>query len=370
MNLNEQVNRIKKLMNLISEQDDPVFLFWNDTTKTDDQKLQEIKKVIDPIINQAKEYFYNYISGSWFKSKITEKINSSNKELNDKKIELENLKKQLENQGPTPDTERDLNSLEIKITILKDEIQYIEKKDESKMKNYDQKEIDDLKTYIKNIIVKMTVDDPHCNGVLAFYRDPDVYFCAKQFEPKMKNKIMMVSIHEIKHAIVDYIEEKRMVPIIPDDIKINIDIMVNPAIQGHSQEGIERIALVQNLRRIFGVDDFISVDNLKKLFKKNIDVYSDKKLKIKYSDDNIMRIYTNKNYEKDNLLLLKVENQYSVFGLFIKNQESEELKEILLPFSKTVNINGKDVIEIDLNEVFKNLQSLAKTNNQIDINYT
>jgi len=38
MNLNEQINRIKKLMNLVSEQYDPVSLFWNNPKKTDEQK--------------------------------------------------------------------------------------------------------------------------------------------------------------------------------------------------------------------------------------------------------------------------------------------------------------------------------------------
>ena len=370
MNLQEQIFRVKQLMNIISEQDDPVSVYWNNPKKTDDQKVQEIKKAIDPVINQAKEYFYNYINGDWFKSKITEKINSSNKELTDKKMELENLEKQLEKQGPTPDTERYLDSPEIQISILKDKIRFIEKKNEPKMKSYDQKEIDDLKTYIKNIIVNMTIDDPQCGSASAFYRNSEVYFCVKDVEPKMKNKMMMVLVHEIKHAIVDYIEKKRMVPIIPDDIKTNVNITVNPAIQIHSQSGVERIALVQNLRRILGVDDFISVENLKKLFKKNIDVYSDKKLKIKYSDSNVMRIYTGKNYDKDNLLLLKTIDGSSVFGVFIKNQLSIELKEILSPYSNTINIDGEDVIQIDLNEVFKNLQSLAKTNNQRDINYT
>ena len=83
-----------------------------------------------------------------------------------------------------------------------------------------------------------------------------------------------------------------------------------------------------------------------------------------------MRIYTGKNYDKDNLLLLKTIDGSSVFGVFIKNQLSIELKEILSPYSNTINIDGEDVIQIDLNEVFKNLQSLAKTNNQRDINYT
>ena len=103
------------------------------------------------------------------------------------------------------------------------------------MKSYDQKEIDDLKTYIKNIIVNMTIDDPQCGSASAFYRNSEVYFCVKDVEPKMKNKMMMVLVHEIKHAIVDYIEKKRMVPIIPDDIKTNVNITVNPAIQIHSQ---------------------------------------------------------------------------------------------------------------------------------------
>ena len=93
MNLQEQIFRVKQLMNIISEQDDPVSVYWNNPKKTDDQKVQEIKKAINPVINQAKEYFYNYINGDWFKSKITEKINSSNKELTDKKKELENLEK-------------------------------------------------------------------------------------------------------------------------------------------------------------------------------------------------------------------------------------------------------------------------------------
>lgn len=357
-------------MNIISEQDDPVSVYWNDTSKTEDQKVQEIKKAIDPVIDKAKKYFYNYINGDWFKSKITEKINSSNKELTDKKKELENLEKQLEKQGPTPDTERYLDCPEIQISILKDKIRLIEKKNESKMKSYDQKEISDLKTYIKNIVVNMTTQDSPCDSALGFHKNYEVYFCVKNFEPKMTNEMMTVAVHEIKHAIVYYIEKKRMVPIIPDDIKLNINIQVDPDTQIHSQLGVERIALVQNLRRILGVDDFISADNLKKLFKKNIDVYSDKKLKINYSDDNIMRIYTDKNYGKENLLLLKTNDGFSVFGFYIKNKYASELKEILSPYSNTINIDGEDVIQIDLNEVFKNLQSLAKSTTNQDTNYT
>ena len=332
MNLQEQIFRVKQLMNIISEQDDPVSVYWNDTSKTEDQKIQELQTILDPIVLDAKKYFYTYIKGDWFKKKVTEKIES----------------------------------------------QDLQTDNENRMKTYDQKEIQDLETFIKNVPVQFSTSYKYCEsqGPKAFYETNLITMCAKYFEPNMKDMMMNVVVHEIKHGIVDYINEKRFVNLVPEDMKIGIDLLNNPSIQSYTQRGDERIAFIQNLRRFLGVDDFVSADNLKKLFKKNVKVYkltSDNKeipLKIKYTDDNIMRIYTGENYGTKQLLLIKNYGNSSQFKFYVNNQENYELIWILSPHSKTVFMDGQDVIEVDLNKVFDSVQELAKSTTNQDINYT
>ena len=73
MNLQEQVSRIKTIMGLIKEDvDDACKLkdinlntlesYWEDTTKTEQEKITEVENFVKPIFTEAKNYMLKYIS--------------------------------------------------------------------------------------------------------------------------------------------------------------------------------------------------------------------------------------------------------------------------------------------------------------------
>ena len=100
MNLQEQVSRIKTIMGLIKEDvDDACKLkninlntlesYWEDTTKTEQEKITEVENFVKPIFTEAKNYMLKYIESDWFNKKVQEKIGKGSKFNNN---DLENCK--------------------------------------------------------------------------------------------------------------------------------------------------------------------------------------------------------------------------------------------------------------------------------------
>jgi hypothetical protein len=90
MNLQEQVSRIKTIMGLIKEEVDgdcelkninlnTLESYWEDTTKTEQEKITEVENFVKPIFTDAKNYMLNYIESDWFNKKVQEKIDKGPK---------------------------------------------------------------------------------------------------------------------------------------------------------------------------------------------------------------------------------------------------------------------------------------------------
>ena len=92
MNLQENILRIRQMMGLISEEvDDACKLkninlttleyYWENQSKTEQEKIKEVENFVTPIFTEAKNYMSKYIESEWFNKKVEEKIGKGSEYL-------------------------------------------------------------------------------------------------------------------------------------------------------------------------------------------------------------------------------------------------------------------------------------------------
>jgi predicted RNA-binding protein with EMAP domain len=127
----------------------------------------------------------------------------------------------------------------------------------------------------------------------------------------------------------------------------------------------ENSSRIQNLRVFLGVDDFVSVENLKNLLEKSLTVKSYKNLEqnldVKYTN-NILNIYTNFIFEN--------KNPFSGYILlYFNGQKSIDIPALFSNFYTITKREIGDIVNVDLEKLFYYLQQFAKVGNNTNNNY-
>lgn len=293
-----------------------VELYWSDTSKTEEQKVQEINQYIQPVFDKAKQYYLTYIEGEWFTKKIKEKISSGSVEGS---------------QNP--------------------------------MTKWEDAEKSELISYINSIKV---VNQLQCESRMAGYVNPSVpsemNICIKTLCPTQDTGFLYDTIiHELKHGISAFFKS-RGVKFLPNDAGGNITISASvPASYGNDAD--ENSSRIQSLRIALGVDDMVSIENLVDLLKKNLEItHDDQKCRIEY-DSSIMKIYVpilDRTKKSDSLLRIGTDKK-RIFKITINGTSSSDFLYLFNVYSKHKGQKGEeDLIEIDLNKLFNYVQQFAK----------
>jgi hypothetical protein len=339
MNLQEQISRIKLMMGGLNEseeqlldkknpEDELVEKYWSDETKTEDEKLEEVKNYLLPIFEETKKYYFTYIEGDWFTKKIEEKI-----KLSIKKFPFNLINK----------TESGYK----KITIWGAE----EKKQ--------------IKDFINNLSLEYVLK---CNKKQMAFVNPNfpesINFCVKTIYPSQdKSFPYQVILHEMKHSINQYFMD-RGVNILPKDVNQKLITFKNSSYEKSSNENSSR---VQNLRMLLGVDDLVSVENFIKLLKEKL-VIKNENLEppvdcvIEYNN-NEMVINTEIPSEEKNNSSLNYLNFY--FG----GQKNQDIKRLFNNFTILDKTGDKLKLKINLQSLFNYSQEFAKIDTKGNNNY-
>lgn len=327
MNLQENIKRIKSMMGLILESNDcckinnfkidSVKIYWENTNMTQDQKLKEIKTYTEKILKEVKDYYFNYINGEMFLKKIKDKINSTpdsgNKSISDWKV----------------------------------------------------KEKNELKTFITNIKINFLLDSEKCSSEVGGYVSNDnlniINLCCKNMYPDDDNTyVTQVLTHEMKHSL-NYYFKKLGIDILPEDV------ITNDKYTDYTTDHNENSSRVQNLRKLLGLDDFMSFDNLVSIFKNKL------KIKILYKEDlyptdikftnDMIIINTNFNFHKIEKPLVS-----KYIKIFFDNTQSQDVSWLFQLFSTSETTNDQTTISVNLKKLFSYSQEFV-SNNDTENNY-
>ena len=290
-----------------------VELYWSDTSKTEEQKVQEINQYIQPVFDKAKQYYLTYIEGEWFTKKIKEKIALG---------QIEGT------QNP--------------------------------MTKWEDVEKSELISYLNGIKI---VNQLQCESRVAGYVYPespsDMNICIKTLCPTQDTGFIYDTIiHEIKHGISAFFKSKG-VKFLPDDAQGNR--IPNPNRSGYGNDSDENSSRVQMLRIALGTDDMVSIENLIDLLKKNVEIkYLNQKCKIEY-DNNIMKIYAPNEAMPPPRSLLEIgSDKNRKWKIKIKEKEGSDFLYLFNVYAKLNNGGTENIIEIDLNKLFNYVQQFAK----------
>jgi hypothetical protein len=327
MNLNEQISRMKSMMGIIVEKVDsgckvkhtdfnPVEIFWEDKTKTEDQKIKEIENFVKPFMVSAIDYYSKYVESEWFNKKVQEKINSSHGAL---------------------------------ITTWGD------------------KEKNDLKTFIKNLKL---IFNANCeSGVLGYVQGESydtVNFCAKEISPNQiyASEVNQLLIHEISHSLGFYFAIKK-VKFMPKNAKgPNVSKFLGRGYGQYGNDAWENAARIQTLKNMLNVDDFGTIDSFVKLIKDNLKIKHTKLPKPDYKiENNSIKINVNNISDKKEKSVLS-------FDFFIKDIAMDtDLALLFNTASSKVVENNEEYTVIDLSKIYNYTQEFAKINNNNQTNY-
>ena len=379
MNLQEQVSRIKTIMGLIKEEVDgdcelkninlnTLESYWEDTTKTEQEKITEVENFVKPIFTDAKNYMLNYIESDWFNKKVQEKIDKGpkfdNYELeiyNSVKRSLTYWQEQVKKLENTDNEE--LTKAKKRLEFFSNMVKEKEAKLQGVITSWGQTQKNELKNFLNSVIL---VFDLTCSAKIGgFVYEDDyskLYFCTKNVFPNEinKNEVLRILVHEFNHCLSLYFIHKS-VDYLPEDAKGPQLVSSTDANYGNSS--FENASRVQNLKRLLGVTDFGTLDNFIKLIKDNVKLKDT--VNLIYNpvyENNIMKIPFN-GLGKKNVTLLN-------FNFFINDTNARDVKLLFYTQSKTVEDGYNSYIEVDLNKIYNYAQEFAKTNTSSDLNYT
>ena len=374
MNLQEQVSRIKTIMGLIKEDvDDACKLkninlntlesYWEDTTKTEQEKITEVENFVKPIFTEAKNYMLKYIESDWFNKKVQEKIGKGSKFNNN---DLESYKKGLTHWQEQVKKLENTNNQEL--TNAKETLEFFSKmvkEEEAKLQgaitSWGQTQKNELKNFLNSVSLGFDLTCPTNEG--GFVKEDEyskVNFCTKNIFPNEtnKNEVLLILVHEFNHCLSFYFISKG-VDYLPEDAKgTQVSVSSNT---DYGNASIENASRVQNLKRLLGVTDFGTLENFIKLIKDNV--------KIKINN----QVHKNVVYE-DNLMKIPFVSNNDVtllnFDFFINDTNAYDVKLLFNTESKTVRDEYDSYVEVDLNKIYNYAQEFAKTNTSSDLNYT
>ena len=372
MNLQENIRRIKSIMGVIKEEvDDACKLkninlntlqsYWEDKSKTEQEKITEVENFVKPFFTEAKTYMLKYIDSEWFNKKVQEKIGKGSKYNTD---DLEKYKKQVINwqnkvnglkNANIPELQKAKETLEFFNDMVKEE----EVKLQGVITAWDNKQKNELKNFLNsvNLVFSLTCDDS--TGGFVFKGEySKLNFCVKNVFPSdvNKNSIMLILVHEFNHCLSGYFISKG-VDYLPEDAKgPQVSVSTDTNYGNASNENASR---VQNLKRLLGVDDFGTLDNFIKLIKDNVKIKSGNNVFNVAYENNLMKIPF-KSVEDITLL---------DFKLFINDTDAHDVKTLFNTEAKTVKDEYDSYIEVDLNKIYSYSQEFAKINTNSDVNY-
>lgn len=311
-------------LNITNYDEDLLKKYWEDKSKTEDEKIEEIKKYVEPIFNDSKKYYNTYIDGDWFTKKIEEKINISNKNP---------LKKLIKKNITT----------------------------------WDNKEKTDLKNFINSIEINYTnVCKEGQVGFVTPIMFNIVNICVKSIYPSEdKSYVYQVIIHEIKHSINSYFMEKG-INILPKNVPGPIITDKKTTYSKSSEENSSRI---QNLRILLGTDDLGSVENFINLLKNKLVIKNEKiqapiVCNVEYTNKD-MKINTgfDINEETKNLLLK--------LSFYFDGKNNMDIRYLFNAFSIVSKTTNELLITVNLENIFNYAQEFALINKkQNNISYT
>ena len=368
--IKEEVDDACKLKNINL---DTLQSYWEDKSKTEQEKITEVENFVKPFFTEAKTYMLKYIDSDWFNKKVQEKIGKGSKFNTEN---LEKYKKQVINwqdkvnelkNANIPELQKAKETLEFFNDMVKEE----EVKLQGVITAWDNKQKNELKNYLNsvNLVFSLT-----CNDYVGGFVDPDNYsnvnFCTKNIFPNEinKNQVLLILVHEFNHCLsfyfirkgVDYLPKDANSPQVSFSDNTDFDsydalIEVPPS---YGNASIENASRVQNLKRLLGVDNFGTLDNFIKLIKDNVKIKSG--YKVVY-ENNLMKIPFNGMGTK-NITLLS-------FEFFINDTEAYDVKSLFNTAAKTVEDGYNSYIEVDLNKIYNYSQEFAKIDTKKDINY-
>jgi hypothetical protein len=374
MNLHEEVSRIKTIMGLIKEEvDDACKLkninlntlqsYWEDKSKTEQEKITEVEDFVKPIFTEAKNYMLKYIESDWFNKKVQEKIGKGSKFNNN---DLEKYKKIVTSWQEKVKKLENTNNQEL--TKAKGTLEFFSKmvkEEEAKLQgvitSWGQTQKNELKNFLNSISLGFDLTCEELTGGFVYEDEySKVNFCTKNIFPNEinKNEVLLILVHEFNHCLsfyfihksVDYLPEDAKGPQLPASTDTN-----------YGNESIENASRVQNLKRLLGVTDFGTLENFIKLIKDNV------KIKI------INQVHKNVVYE-DNLMKIPFVSKNDVtmldFDFFINDTNAWDVRLLFNTASKTVRDEYDSYVEVDLNKIYNYAQEFAKTNTSSDLNYT
>ena len=74
--IKEEVDDACKLKNINL---DTLQSYWEDKSKTEQEKITEVENFVKPFFTEAKTYMLKYIDSDWFNKKVQEKIGKGSK---------------------------------------------------------------------------------------------------------------------------------------------------------------------------------------------------------------------------------------------------------------------------------------------------
>ena len=322
--------------------------YWEDKTKTEQEKITEVENFVKPFFTEAKTYMLKYIDSEWFNKKVREKIGKGSKynteDLEKYKklvIKWQNKVNELKNAN-IPELQKAKEHLEFFNEMVKEE----EVKLQGVITAWDNKQKNKLKNFLNsvNLVFSLTCDDS-TGGFVIKGEYSKLNFCVKNVFPSdvNKNSIMLILVHEFNHCLsgyfiskgVDYLPEDAVGPQLPNYWNTNYN---------YGNDSHENASRVQNLKRLLGVTDFGTLDNFIKLIKDNVKIKSGYIVYKVVYENNLMKIPFNGMGTK-NITLLS-------FEFFINDTDAYDVKLLFNTAAKTVEDGYNGYIEVDLNKIY------------------
>lgn len=373
MNLQEQITRTKELMGLINEASEScckrkllnptsIYTFWYDKSKTDEERLKTMKELVDPFFTKAIDYYRKYLNGEWFTKKINETLQKYSPKLDTYKKRLEELKKQLEQQKNNNEPQSKIEETQSNIETLEDLIK-------QKSIIWDETQVKNLESFLDSIKLVYKLNcQLDVGGFVKKEEYSIVYFCPKITWPEdSSSNWYQILVHEIKHSIAYYFENLG-VPITPESEVLQFENSSDPdevTTKKYAVNTKENSSRIQNLRIFLGVDDFVSVENLKNLLKKSLTVKSykdlERNLDVVY-ENNTLKIYTN--------FIFDNKNPFSGYlPLYFNGEKSIDIPALFSNFYTITKQESGDIVNVDLEKLFNYSQQFAKVDNNKNNNY-
>ena len=354
MNLQENIRRIQEMMGVIKEEVDdacklkhvdPITLekYWEDKSKTEQEKIMEVENFVKPFFTQARTYMLKYIDSEWFNKKLIEFTNG----------------------------------------------------------DWGDKQKKELKDFINNVNLVFNSDHIICQPKVGGFVNEDKYsnvnFCTKNIFPNgvNKNEGILVLVHEFDHCISFYFKNIGVSNYLPPntDSKWYRERYSKESDEDYGKSNREHSARIKTLKRLLNVTDFGTLNNFIKLIKDNVKFsgQDDKVVidKVEY-DGNLIKIYGKNDKKSDKRLKwidvrININNidAIDVWWLFNEFAEDPEMVNKYDFYRKKSEMTTSDatsvghymidlnlsLLKINLKEIYDYSIQFAKINTNNDVNY-